>query len=168
MRVEAAREIGYFDPSFFVDLNAVTGSPAIRNAYPMSGNKLLVSMWSPEVPVASVSQPMSNDWFWSGPYYEYAIVDLIAKTSTKVQGLPRSKVEGQKTLIVDGQNYVQSFRDDRGTVLYRVSADGVVLRLVVKTQPLQQWAVARELRRRIKETFQTEDIETTGEYVKPA
>ena len=39
-----------------------------------------------------------------------------------------------------------------------VSADGVVLRLVVKTQPLQQWAVARELRRRIKERFDIEGV----------
>jgi small-conductance mechanosensitive channel len=39
-----------------------------------------------------------------------------------------------------------------------VSADGVVLRLVVKTQPLQQWAVARELRRRIKERFDAEGV----------
>ncbi len=39
-----------------------------------------------------------------------------------------------------------------------VSADGVVLRLVVKTQPLQQWTVARELRLRIKERFDAEGI----------
>ena len=39
-----------------------------------------------------------------------------------------------------------------------VTADGVVLRLVVKTQPLQQWAVARELRRRIKERFDAEGV----------
>jgi small-conductance mechanosensitive channel len=39
-----------------------------------------------------------------------------------------------------------------------VTADGVVLRLVVKTQPLQQWAVARELRRRIKDRFDAEGI----------
>ena len=39
-----------------------------------------------------------------------------------------------------------------------VSADGVVLRLVVKTEPLQQWAVARELRRRIKERFDAEGV----------
>ncbi len=40
-----------------------------------------------------------------------------------------------------------------------VSAEGVVVRLVVKTAPLQQWAVARELCRRIKERFDDEGIE---------
>jgi small conductance mechanosensitive channel len=39
-----------------------------------------------------------------------------------------------------------------------VTADSVVLRLVVKTQPLQQWVVARELRRRIKDRFDAEGI----------
>jgi small conductance mechanosensitive channel len=39
-----------------------------------------------------------------------------------------------------------------------VSAEGVVVRLVVKTAPLKQWAVARELRRRIKERFDAEGI----------
>jgi hypothetical protein len=120
-----------FDPSFFVDLNAVTKSPGIRNAYPMAGNKLLVSMWSPEVDPATVADPKSGDWFWSGPYYEYAIVDLNTKTSTKIAGLPRSKIEGQKALIVDGQNYVQTFRADRGSVLHRVGTDGTVTEVLV-------------------------------------
>jgi moderate conductance mechanosensitive channel len=39
-----------------------------------------------------------------------------------------------------------------------VTADSVVLRLVVKTEPLQQWTVARELRRRIKDRFDAEGI----------
>ena len=40
-----------------------------------------------------------------------------------------------------------------------LTSEGVVMRLVVKTQPLQQWVVARELRRRIKQRFDAEDIE---------
>jgi small conductance mechanosensitive channel len=40
----------------------------------------------------------------------------------------------------------------------QVTADGVVIRLVVKTKPLQQWAVARELRARIKARFDTEGV----------
>ncbi len=37
--------------------------------------------------------------------------------------------------------------------------DGITLRLVAKTDPSEQWAVARELRIRIKETFDTEGIQ---------
>jgi len=40
-----------------------------------------------------------------------------------------------------------------------LTTDGVVMRVVVKTQPLQQWVVARELRRRIKQRLDAEGIE---------
>jgi small conductance mechanosensitive channel len=40
-----------------------------------------------------------------------------------------------------------------------LTMDGVVMRVVVKTQPLQQWVVARELRRRIKMRLDAEGIE---------
>ena len=40
-----------------------------------------------------------------------------------------------------------------------LDADGVTIRLVVKTKPLSQWKVARELRIRIKGAFDAEGIE---------
>jgi small-conductance mechanosensitive channel len=40
-----------------------------------------------------------------------------------------------------------------------LTADSVVVRLVVKTVPLEQWKVARELRRRIKARFDAEGVE---------
>jgi len=40
-----------------------------------------------------------------------------------------------------------------------LQADGIVMRLVVTTQPLRQWEVARELRRRIKAEFDRKGIE---------
>jgi small conductance mechanosensitive channel len=40
-----------------------------------------------------------------------------------------------------------------------LSADSVVVRVVVKTQPLKQWDIARELRARIKSTFDRHDVE---------
>ena len=49
-----------------------------------------------------------------------------------------------------------------------VSAEGVVVRLVVKTQPLRQWDVARVLRLRIKERFDAEGVQvaySTGSVV---
>ena len=41
----------------------------------------------------------------------------------------------------------------------QLGADGIAIRLVVKTAPLEQWKVARELRRRLKEAFDEEGIE---------
>ncbi|MFC8305944.1 mechanosensitive ion channel family protein [Streptomyces olivaceus] len=40
-----------------------------------------------------------------------------------------------------------------------LDADGVLVRLAVKTVPLQQWGVTRELRRRVKESLDEEGIE---------
>jgi moderate conductance mechanosensitive channel len=40
-----------------------------------------------------------------------------------------------------------------------LDADGITIRLVVKTRPLTQWKVARELRARIKRAFDAEGIE---------
>ncbi len=40
-----------------------------------------------------------------------------------------------------------------------LSADAVVVRVVVKTQPLKQWDVAREMRERIKAAFDEHDVE---------
>jgi len=43
-----------------------------------------------------------------------------------------------------------------------VQADAFLLRLVVKTEPLQQWPVARELRERIMRTFTAEGVEISS------
>ena len=41
----------------------------------------------------------------------------------------------------------------------QLGAHGVVMRLVVKTTPSQQWRISRELRERIKAAFAEEGIE---------
>ncbi len=41
----------------------------------------------------------------------------------------------------------------------KLSDSGVVIRMMIKTLPLKQWDVARELRRRIKQRFEAERIE---------
>jgi len=40
-----------------------------------------------------------------------------------------------------------------------LGVDGIAIRLVVKTAPLEQWTVARELRKRIKAAFAENGIE---------
>ena len=40
-----------------------------------------------------------------------------------------------------------------------IGPDGVVVRTVLKTAPLEQWAVARELRERVKAAFDARGIE---------
>lgn len=40
-----------------------------------------------------------------------------------------------------------------------ISHTGILIRLIIKTQPLQQWPVAREFRRRLKKAFDEQGIE---------
>lgn len=40
-----------------------------------------------------------------------------------------------------------------------LGSDGIMVRVVAKTKPLEQWAVARELRERVKRRFDEEEIE---------
>ena len=40
-----------------------------------------------------------------------------------------------------------------------ISHTGILIRLLIKTQPLQQWSVARELRLRLKKEFDKQGIE---------
>ena len=117
-----------FDEDYFIDIQEVTKSPAIYMAYPMAGHKLLVCMWNPDVELSVAKKDATKaDWFWEGPpYYQYAIIDLETKAVKKVDGLPEAAARGQKVLIVDDHNYVQTFREDKGTDLYRVDPDGKV------------------------------------------
>ena len=120
-----------FEEDYFIDLHEVTGSPAIYMAYPMADDKLLVNMWSPDEDVNKHADPKAPGWYWEiNPYFVYAIVDLKAKTSSILEDLPPAGIQSQKTLILDGHNYVQRFREDRGSTLYRVDTDGTVTQIL--------------------------------------
>lgn len=116
-----------YDPDFFVDLQEATGSPAFYTAHPMPGRKLLVNQWSSEVDPNEVADPKDPSWYWDyPPYFEYSIVDLEDGSSKPVTDLPRAAVQFSVTLRVDGENYVQLYRQDGGSVLHRVDPDGTV------------------------------------------
>jgi hypothetical protein len=120
-----------FDPDFFVDLRDVLGAPGFYAAHPMDDGKLLVNTWAPGVELAGVANPEDPDWYWDfPPHFEYAVVDLIAGTSTPVPDLGRAAVQWSLTLRVDGGTYVQTYRDDRGSDLSRVEPDGSVVRVL--------------------------------------
>jgi hypothetical protein len=113
-----------FDSDYFIDLQDLTKSPAIYMAFPMAQHKLLVSLWSPNEDVAKYMTTKDAAWFWNAPpTYDYVIIDLQTKKVTEVD-LPLASARSPKQLIVDGENYVQLFREDKGTDLYRVSTDG--------------------------------------------
>lgn len=58
------------------------------------------------------------------------------------------------------EDYVELFLDDPALWgVERLGTDSVVLRLVIKVVPGQQWSIMRELRRRIKNAFDAAGIE---------
>ncbi|MDQ1293802.1 MAG: mechanosensitive ion channel family protein [Actinomycetota bacterium] len=75
-------------------------------------------------------------------------------------------VERAQRFILDEAEKLQQDQDYSALILEdpevwgveSVSADGVVVRLVVKTAPMEQWKVARELRIRIKKRFDAEGV----------
>jgi len=114
-----------FDKDYFIDLQELTKTPAIYMAWPMAQHKLLVSLWSPDEDVAKYMTTMDAAWFWDRPpTYVYVIVDLLTKKSTEVKDLPPASARSPKSLIVDGENYVQLFDEDKAATLYRVTTDG--------------------------------------------
>jgi hypothetical protein len=119
---------GEFDPSYFLDLKGSLQSPGFYAAHPMKEGKLLVNVWAPDVAVESVATPDDPNWYWDlPPYFEYAIVDLATGTSTPVPDLERAAVQWSLTLRVDGDTYVQTYREDAGSDLHRVELDGSVV-----------------------------------------
>jgi len=114
-----------FDQDYFINLQELTGTPAIYMAFPMADHKLLVSLWSPDEEVSKYKTTADAKWFWDRPAtYAYKIIDLNTKSVRDVDGLPLAAARSPKSLIVDKENYVQLFRDDRGSDLYRVKTDG--------------------------------------------
>jgi hypothetical protein len=115
-----------FDSSFFVDLQAATGSPGFRDSHAMGMGKILLNLWAPSLRVADYAMA-SPDWYWKlNPTFEYVIVDSHSKVATPVSGLPRAAAQFSTTLRVDGRNYVQSYRSDNGAVISHVATDGSV------------------------------------------
>jgi hypothetical protein len=123
---------GKFDADFLVDLKEVLGSPGFYAAHPMRDGKLLVNLWAPDVDVADVADPQDPNWYWNyPPYFEYAIVDLATATSVPVKDLPRAAVQWSITARVDGDTFVQAYRDDAGSDVYRVNPDASVEKVLV-------------------------------------
>lgn len=126
LRVRAGEES--FDPDFFVDIGAATGSPGFYTAHPMRDRKLLVNTWASDVDLEAVRDPADPSWYWDfPPYFEHTIVDLETGTAQRVTALERAAVQFSITLRVDDDNYVQLYAEDGASLrLYRVNTDASV------------------------------------------
>jgi len=87
-----------------------------------------------------------------------AVLDVGLSAGTDVVRAQALLLEVARSLDKDPDFTGVVIEEPKVWGLEAVSADGVAVRLVVKTQPLRQWTVARELRRRILDAFATEGL----------
>ena len=73
-------------------------------------------------------------------------IDNAIRVAEKVAEEIKSKNEA----IIDGPNILG---------VTDLGGSGVIIRIVAKTKPMEQWAVEREIRKKIKEAFDRENIE---------
>ena len=87
-----------------------------------------------------------------------AVVDIRIAPSTNVAHAQDVLAEEGSAMREDPRFSEAVLADPEVWGIESWDKDGLVIRVVVKTQPLQQWPVARELRRRVNARFEAEGI----------
>lgn len=94
----------------------------------------------------------SQDW-------ARAVLDVSVAYDTNLEELFDVLEETGQALRADPQFESVLMEDPSVWGVQSLDADGIVVRLVVKTAPLKQWGVTRELRRRVKEALDAAGID---------
>jgi moderate conductance mechanosensitive channel len=95
---------------------------------------------------------MSQNW-------ARAVIDVSVAYSEDLARVKRILLEVAKDLYEDDEFNELIIEEPEVTGVEMLAADSVNLRVMLKTLPLEQWAVGRELRQRIKARFDHEGIE---------
>ena len=95
---------------------------------------------------------MSQNW-------ARAVVDVGVAYDEDLRRVKRVLLEVAHDLWTDEEFREVIIEEPEVTGVEALTADSVTLRVMVKTLPLEQWAVARELRQRVKARFDHEGIE---------
>ena len=109
-----------FDPSYFVNMEAITKSQTVWAIHRLSATKLLVQVFDPakQVPTNPTDYANSTD-------FTFGLVDTDAKTFTPIDTLPRGGRANSGNYQLDGKLYIQ-LASTTGSVSYAVSPDGTV------------------------------------------
>lgn len=95
-----------FDPDYMLDLEQVTGSPAVHGMWPIEDHKFLLLVWPPEVPL-----PENADDIWT-QRLEPMLLDLDTETATPFTSMEPSPAGNVRRLELDGEPYFQMYSDD--------------------------------------------------------
>ncbi|QIG42142.1 mechanosensitive ion channel family protein [Nocardioides anomalus] len=88
-----------------------------------------------------------------------AVIDVGVGYDEELGRVKRVLQEVARDLWEDDDYRSLIIEEPEVTGVEALSADSVTLRVLVKTQPLEQWGIGRELRQRIKARFDHEGIE---------
>jgi moderate conductance mechanosensitive channel len=98
--------------------------------------------------VSNLTQEWSQAQIDIGVAYKEDIDRVIAVLESLCQEIQKDPIYGPRILETDVMG------------IERLDDSAVVLRVTLRTQPQERWAVAREFRRRLLKTFRLEKIET--------
>lgn len=88
-----------------------------------------------------------------------ALIDVGVAYGEDIARVQQVLREVAHTLVVDPEWSSVMLEEPVVTGVEALAADAVTVRVMIKTKPLEQWVVARELRERIKARFDDEGIE---------
>jgi small conductance mechanosensitive channel len=88
-----------------------------------------------------------------------AVIDVGVAYSENIPRVKELLSEAAHSLMEDEEFEGVVLEEPEVWGVESLTADGVVVRVVIKTVPLEQWNVARELRQRIKATFDAHQVE---------
>jgi small-conductance mechanosensitive channel len=91
--------------------------------------------------------------------FAQVVLDVPMSHTADLELAGRLMHEAADTLVHEDEWQEAILAEPEYLGVEQITADGVVLRLTVKTRPGQQWRVGRELRLRIKERFDESDVE---------
>ncbi len=112
------------------------------------------------IPNSEIKQVGNSSMEWSR-----ALIDVLVAYDNDVSSVTRSLQEVAAGFASDEQWSEAVLEPPEVWGVQAMGAEGVTIRLVVKTAPRQQYAVARELRGRITERLRREGIRGPGQTV---
>lgn len=135
-----------------VDLGEATGSVEQVNLRATRLRDVNGVVWY--VPNGEIRRVGNMSKLWSR-----AVLDIEVGYETDVDAAGALMVEVAEALRLEHLPSMSILEPPEYWGVERFGADGVALRLVVRTEPTEQWATARELRGRIKTAFEAAGID---------
>lgn len=111
-----------FDPSYFVNVEAITGTKAVGAIHRISDTALLAQIYDPAAPAPTTTDDLGT------AQYIYVLIDTTARTFAPVANLTRGVVGNSGNHVVDSTLYIQSSiitRTSYETTAYAVASGGV-------------------------------------------